>query len=328
MSLADDLPVGLPIDPVPESEWNAWRRQIIDDFARHVFGPTPELDVTVSLELLDRQTAFGAGTRSRYALTITASRGSHTIELLVFLPNTDNAPVFVGLNFDGNDDAEQKWPIRLLLEHGFGVATVHAADLEPDRADGAADGVRSILPVGDGRWGTIGVWAWGLSLVRAQLADLAHVRDDAIIAIGHSRMGKAALWAAAQDDRFGAVISNESGCSGDSLHRHPSGEDVAAITSRFPYWFTPGYTDYAGREHDLPVDQHQLLASIAPRPLYVSSAAADDWADPVGQFLAVLAARRIQQDRGPIGFHLRPGGHDLTIEDWSHFMSFLNTHLG
>lgn len=320
----------LAVPPAPDNgpeRWSAWRAAIVEQFGRHVYGVTPQVEVQVAGRVLEYHAAFGPGSRARHELTITGERGSHRVELLLCLPNTDRVPVFCGLNFDGNDAALEQWPMELLLRHGYGVATVHAADFEPDRAGGIADGVRSVLPEDVGNWGTLGVWAWGLSLVRRQLTEYAHVRGDAIIAVGHSRMGKAALWAAAQDDGFAAVATNAAGCSGDSLHRHLAGEDIAAITSRFGYWFTPEYRQYAGRDTELPVDQDQLLAAVAPRPVCVGAASEDDWADPLGQFLAVTGARKLNGGRGPVGFHLRSGAHDLTTEDWRHYLAFMASHL-
>jgi hypothetical protein len=307
------------------------RSQVIEQFGRYVYGVTPQLTVGVDSRVLEYQAAFGPGNRSRHELIITGERGTHRVEMLLCLPNTDQSPVFCGLNFNGNDAVLDEWPIEMLLRNGYGVASVHAGAFEPDRAGGAAVGVRSVLPEPadseDAPWGTLGVWAWGLGLLRRQLETYAHVQRGGVIAVGHSRMGKAALWAAAQDEGFAAVISNEAGCSGDSLARHRSGEDIAAITEKFGYWFTPRYADYAGRDEELPVDQDQLIATIAPRPAYVGSASENDWADPLGQFMAVLSARQLNGGTGPVGFHLRPGDHDLTVEDWRHYIAFCNTHL-
>lgn len=303
------------------------RRQLITDFGRYVYGVTPQLDVEVSHKITSHQAVFGAGSKTRIEVTVRGPRGSYPFELLACLPNTDESPVFLGLNFDGNDAVLDDWPMDLLLRRGYGVATAHASAIEPDRIDGPAQGIRTVLDEGLDEWGTIGVWAWGLSLLRTVISELAHVRSDRIIVIGHSRMGKAALWAGAQDQGFAAVISNEAGCSGDSLHRHRAGEDIAAITTKFPYWFTPAYADYAGRDEELPVDQDQLLASLAPRPVCVGSASENDWADPVGQFQAVMSARQLNRGTGPIGFHLRPGEHALIAEDWMHYIDFLDCHL-
>ncbi|WP_188893338.1 glucuronyl esterase domain-containing protein [Microlunatus endophyticus] len=305
--------------------------RVIDDFGRYVYGIAPQAEPAVELRALDQPVTLGAGSRSRHELIISTERGRHLVELLLCLPNTDRSPVFSCLNFNGNDDVLATFPIDLLLRNGYGLATVHADAFEPDRADGAAEGVRRILPdpPAEAPWGTIGVWAWGLSVVRRELANLPHIRSDQVIAIGHSRMGKAALWSAAQDQGFAAVISNAAGCSGDSLHTHRAEgtEDIAAITGRFGYWFTPGYADFADRDDELPVDQDELLASIAPRPVYVGSGSEDTWADPDGEFLAVRSARQRNGGSGPVGFHLRPGGHGLTAEDWRHYIAFCNTHV-
>ncbi|MBO0813085.1 MAG: hypothetical protein J2P23_13720 [Microlunatus sp.] len=307
------------------------RSAVIRDFGQYVYGVTPRTGVRVECRVLEYQAAFGPGSRARHELTITTERGSHVVELLLCLPNTDRSPVFCGLNFNGNNVVLTEWPIEMILRNGYGVASVHAAAFEPDRANAAAEGVRAILPPApdDAPWGTIGVWAWGLSLVRRHLESYAHVLSGGVIAIGHSRMGKAALWAAAQDEGFAGVVSNAAGCSGDSLHRHhgEGAEDIAAITDRFGYWFTPGYALFAGRDDELPVDQDQLLAAIAPRPAYVGCGSEDAWADPEGEFLAALSARRLNGGTGPVGFHLRPGGHGLTVEDWRAYLGFCKTHI-
>ena len=241
-----------------------------------------------------------------------------------------------------------RWPVKLLHDRGYATATAYCGDVFPDHADGRK---ASVLPslgyaVGDERMvsgdepGAISTWAWQLSRILDWLVTLPEIDPTRVIVVGHSRLGKTALWAGAGDERFAMVVSNESGCGGAALERRNYGETVKRITTSFPHWFAPTFATYAGRETELPVDQHVVLAMTAPRPLYVSSAVEDRWADPRGEFLAAVAAGPVWELFGKvglgtatdpvvdtaigssIGYHVRSGPHDITAIDWGHFADF------
>ena len=321
----------------------------------HVYGRRlPPVAVRVDGEPVRSEAALDGGGRSvRLEARLLLGDGPRppTVDVLVSLPKADApVPLFLYLNFTGND-AERAAPA--MLARGYGVATAHYEDLFPDRPEGRGASALAALgrPVeGDlppDEPGAIATWAWGLSRILDWLVRLPEVDATRVIVVGHSRNGKAALWAGACDERFAMVVSNESGCGGAALERRNFGETTAHITSRFPHWFCPRYATYAGRAAEMPTDQHVLLAMAAPRPLYVASAADDHWADPRGEFLACVAAEPAWRlfgaeglgtrdwppadapvGSGRIGYHVRSGEHALLEYDWQRFADFADRHLG
>lgn len=356
-----------PVAGVTPQTWPEVRARWLTDLSDHVYGRTPELGWSVTAEPLGQpvEVEGGLGRREQVRLVVSDGDRSRGLDVLLTLPVSGPSPVIAALNFFGNHSTtfdptvklpsswvpEQHdmvpseshraveagrgatahaWPIDRLLRSGFGLATIFAGDVAPDDPGHAVEGVLGLdHPPSENPWGVLGAWAWGLSAVRAHLATRADVQADAIVALGHSRMGKAALWAAAQDELFAGVASVQSGCGGAALTRRRMGESVEAITRRFPHWFTPRFASYADREHDLPVDQHQLLAAVAPGALYVTSAAEDAWSDPVGEYLATVVATEVHRQVAPprVGYQLRPGGHSVSPEDWDQILTFFRTHL-
>ena len=242
-----------------------------------------------------------------------------------------------------------RWPLALALRRGYAVATFYYGDLEPDHPAGWRDGLRGYLLRKEGRsargpdeWGAIGVWAWGLSRALDHLQTLPAVDARRVTVFGHSRHGKTALWAGAQDERFAAVISNDSGEGGAALGRRDFGERIADSVRVNIFWYCENYRTFAGRAAARPVDQHMLLALAAPRPLAVGSATLDDGADPRGEFLSAVQAAPAYRLFGyeglgttempppdtPVGqrisYHVRTGPHDITAYDWEQYLNFLD----
>lgn len=390
---------GRPV--VTALDWTRSRRaEVLELFRDQVYGRSPGRPRGMFFEVRewDPGALGGKATRKQLSVWLAGRRGGPSMDLLLYVPNQRSkaAPVFVGLNFEGNqavstdpkirlahswvanNDKEgrignrvteasrgseaSRWSIERLVERGYAVATVYYGDLEPDFADGWKQGVRSVFPV-DGRrravaakkpiqelapdaWGAIGAWAWGLSRVMDYIETDSDLNAKQVAVMGHSRLGKTSLWAGAQDERFAIVISNNSGEGGAALARRKFGETTKRINTSFPHWFCGNFKQYNDREDAIPVDQHELIALAAPRPIYIASAEKDRWADPRGEFLAGKGAEPVYALFGrkglgvaelpgldqpvgeQIGYHYRTGEHDVLPYDWERYMDFADRHFG
>lgn len=367
------------------SQWEKVRRpELLELFAKEMYGRTPEsTGISVRYELLaENPTALGGKATGKQVKFI-FSNGKKELEALLYLltPNgsTGKVPVFVGYNFKGNhsttDDPTilysknfalvrekghpdweracqaNRWSYDDIIDRGYAVATMCYHDIFPDKPGFKDHSVISLFegygetPEAPDEWQAIGAWAWGSSRIVDYLTAEPSIDSDKVIIMGHSRQGKAALWAGAQDPRFKIVISNNSGEGGASLSRRMFGESIEQVSSIEPAWFCPAFNQYRGRELERPFDQHQLIALMAPRPVYVASAVEDLWCDPKGEYLAAYHAgpayrlyglRGLESEDMPgihepimnhIGYHIRAGIHDVTRYDWLRFMDFADRHF-
>jgi hypothetical protein len=326
---------------------------------------------------------FGGKATSKEVTIRFGSTNVPAIHLLLVIPNrrAKPAPVFVGMNFNGNhtvlddpgialpagwmpknspgstnnratDAGRGKdvnvWAIEQTIARGCAVATFYNGDVEPDRPE-AEEGIRAryLTPQGNRYdWGTIVAWAWGLHRAVDYLVTDRDLDAKRIAVFGHSRNGKTALVAGAFDERIALVIPHQAGCGGTSPSRGKIGESVKRINTSFPHWFNAEFKKFDDQPERLPFDQHALIALVAPRPVLLSNAAGDQWANPSGQFEMLQAAEPVYRLLGAggldaktmpeigklvdsrLGYYIRSGNHSTTPEDWRVFLDFADKHFG
>ena len=339
--------------PVTAANWPQRRRELVDTLAHWEYGKMPEVLGPTTWKVAEETKDFAAGTAliRRVEITFpTPLDGSFTFPVTVNLPYSATAaspkPAFVYISF-----GQPKYsPMEELMNHDVIVAEMVMNDVALDEEDGyanlmAAHYFRDGQRPEDG-FGKIGMWAFAASRVLDYLLSLDEVDPRHVGVIGHSRLGKTALWAGANDTRFTHVYSNDSGCSGAAITRKKVGETFPAIARVFPYWFCPRMQTISTSveaSEQVPFDQHFLLAAIAPRKLYVASAQLDEWADPESEFLAACAASPAWEingqeglvtpdqlpaawdtlQSGSVAYHLRAGSHYLSRHDWVRYIRFI-----
>ena len=326
------------------SEWEALRPSVLETFENMVYGKQlPPPDEVLYRDVTPKGGVFMAGHAIRRRVEVTARRDGReaVFPFEIAIPKTVSAPfpAFVSLNFEPGMLYKYQ-PTEEIIDNGFAIAGVCYQDIASDDGDftnglaaiyyTASDLAEDGLPKEENAPGKIGLWALGASLVLDYLLTMPQIDPSRVAVIGHSRLGKTALWAGALDTRFAAVISNDSGCGGASVSRGKKGETIRKLTDRFPYWFCRSYRAFADREFEAPFDQHMLLSLSAPRCLLVGSARLDEWADPEAEELSLYAASRIydlypEGSAARICYHLRDGEHYLSRHDWQVYMDFLKT---
>jgi hypothetical protein len=356
-------------------------------FQHYMYGTFPApLAIRARIDRQDAAALGGKATLKEVTISF-GPLETPPIHLLLVVPNGHRrpAPVFLGMNFSGNHTvvndpavrlptvwmyadrpgvkdhratdegrgtALDVWAIDQSIARGYAVATFYSGDIDPDRSD-RRDGIQphlakaGLTKPGPDDWGTIAAWAWGIHRAVDYLVTDPALDARRIIVVGHSRLGKTALLAAAFDERIALAIPHQAGCGGTAPSRttNPKAETVKRINTSFPHWFDGAFKEFNDRVERLPFDQHCLAALVAPRPLLYTNALEDQWADPQGQFRMLLAADPVYRLLGSegleakemppvgklidsrLGYWIRPGKHSMTPEDWKVFLDFADKQL-
>lgn len=291
----------------------------------------------------------GKAVRKLVAITYRGPYGTNTFPVTAFIPTKGRGPHPAFLLICNRDPSEnidstrkvksEFWPAEALVERGFAAVAFFNGDIAPDCAIGNTEGVfacyedvaawrRGLRHRKHNAWGTLSAWAWGASRVMDWIETVPSIDSGRVAVVGHSRGGKTALLTGVLDSRFAMACVNDSGCSGTKLNRMPlpDSESIAAITRSFPYWFCNNYRMWVNRDAEMPFDQHQFMALMAPRLLAVGSATDDAWAGPAGEEESCRLARPAWKNPSMVDYHIRPGKHDLTLVDWNAYMDFAERH--
>jgi hypothetical protein len=351
-------------------QWRNIRRpQILSLFASFIYGavPVPPDPIAQTYHVIKEDKSFMGGkvTKLDVSIRFKNRKGTAETHVLVFLPNKAKEPVpaFMMLSFDNprggsfNLSSSRKGylrngvPLGQLVDQGYAYVSVYHGDLVGHNEVSFSGGIHKLF-YRDGQsfpkaheWGVLTANGWTGMRTLDYLETNDRVDASRVAVMGHSKMGKATLWAAAQDQRFAMAISAQSGCGGAALWRRKYGETMAKL-NRFPHWLSINARKFNDHEDDLPVDQHMLLSLIAPRPVYVASGTADTWADPHGEFQSanhagpvykLLGKKPLSTTKlpppnqplldGDIGYHIRTGGHSVEPYDWQQFIKFADRHL-
>lgn len=336
--------------------WESNRRpELLGLFAEHVYGQLPTDFDQQSFEVVEIPNHPHAGYANLKTVNITVTRNSNsqTIRLQIYSPKSKNSPLPVFLLISHRNVAKltadlenQFFPIEQIVSRGYAAAIFDVEDVSPDDKFRFTEAILDKLypdqlSLPNGMRG-LSAWAWGAMRAMDYFENDPEIDEKRAAVVGHSRGGKSALWCGANDTRWAITVSNESGCGGAALSKRKFGETVERINTTFPYWFTDNFKKFNGVEEQLPLDQHQLIASIAPRAVYVTSTTEDKWSDPKGEYLSLKLGSRVYSEiyqvpislpeqynysvhtlhQKSVGYHLREGKHDLTGYDWEKILDF------
>ncbi len=331
-------------------EWEEHRESLLFLLSREEYGFLPSAPDGLSFRLVEKRENYCASNAvfEKWEAAVKVGEQEFSFPFFAVVPTQVKKPMaFLHINFR-NNVPDAYMPTEEIIDGGFAVFSFGYEDVTRDNDD-FSDGLAALFPRSSGEKtlpGKISIWAWAAIRVMDHIVSRKDIDTANVAVIGHSRLGKTALWAGANDPRFSFVISNDSGCSGAAVSRGKQGEQIRDVTTTFPYWFCETYRSYQGKEEELPFDQHFLLSLIAPRKLYVSSAQEDLWADPVSELRACKEASPVYElygisgllcpedapaanavfPEGNIGYHIRKGTHYLSRYDWQQFMAFLRRH--
>ncbi len=341
--------------PVTNATWGKRRLELIQLLEKYSYGQTPKTKVEVKCENITLEKYDFAGKCKHETLTLVYKtiHGEGNFPIQIFTPlSVNRPPVFLHIGFS----LAPHWyiPVEEIIDAGYALVVVDYRNMVNDNHYGDfSDGIAAHFSVTDKRqkdeWGKIGMWAWGASRIMDYLiSERDDLNTDKVVLIGHSRLGKTALWCAAQDERFAAVISNNSGYGGAASSKNGEGERITDfIRLGSDDWFCPAFLDFKDKEDEKPYDQSFLLALIAPRYLLVGSAELDKGADPKSEFLTTCHASSVWEMLGEKGividdelphpgdflgegnilYHYRSGKHCLTRDDWAAYIKFLDSKL-
>ncbi len=316
-------------------DWTRRRKELMELFDREIYGRQPKRlpkvtwtlvstsPVTIGTQRAIRKTLRGVvDNRSFPALTV-------EIPVTIDLPASAQGPVPVILEFGFRppSDAAGSWA-ELCLARGYGAAVIVPTGYQADHGAGLRAGIIGLVNRGKLRkrddWGALRAWAWGVSQTLDYFETDPAVDAKRVAIEGLSRYGKAALVAMAVEPRLAAAFVGSSGAGGAKLWRRNFGELESNVASSGEYhWMTPNFIRYAGplTPRDMPIDQHELIALCAPRPVFIGCGSPNVegiWVDDTGMFKATEMASRVYDllgVRGITGAKMPPENEGLTDQE-------------